>query len=156
MPGVGLDNFAAGDTIDLANIAANGWSYAGVTLSLLNNGVTVAQLFVPTAFDFPLFTLTGDGAGGTNIVLEPLPPQDLNADNLADLVFQTPNDAFLGALSTGAGFTTPQLWVQHGGTFTPGQAQYADINGAFCFSRTTTASLSHCRAAAALPRRYNG
>jgi hypothetical protein len=47
---------------------------------------------------------------------------------LADLVFQTPNNAFLGALSTGPGFTTPQLWVQHGGSFLAGEAQYADLN----------------------------
>ena len=33
------------------------------------------------------------------------------------------------SLSTGTGFTVPALWVQHGGTFQAGQAQYADLNG---------------------------
>src|SRR5207247_301330 len=31
--------------------------------------------------------------------------------------------------STGSSFTPPALWVQHGGTFTAGEAQYADVNG---------------------------
>ncbi len=128
MPGNTILNFALGDTIDLHNIAANGWSYAGGVLHLLNSGAPVAQLNLGTSFAHPLFALSGDGGGGTNIVLEPPPPQDLNADNLADLVFQTPNNAFLGAVSTGAGFTAPQLWVQHGGSFMAGEAQYADLN----------------------------
>jgi len=91
-------------------------------LTLTNGGTPVAQLHVSTPFfAHPLFGLSGDGAGGTDIVLEPQPP-DLNADGRADLVFQTPTNAFLGSLSTGSGFTTPGLWVQHGGSFTPGQA----------------------------------
>jgi autotransporter-associated beta strand protein len=129
MPANTILNFAAGDTIDLANIAADSWFYGGFQLALVHGGFTVAQLNLSTPFGaHPLFALSGDGAGGTNIVLEPPRPQDLNADNLPDLVFQTPSNAFLGALSTGGGFATPQLWVQHGGTFIPGQAQYADVN----------------------------
>jgi autotransporter-associated beta strand protein len=129
MPGTPVIGFALGDTIDLANIAATSWSYSGGVLSLTNGGAPVAQLNLSTPFANPLFGLSGDGGSGTDIVLEPPPPQDLNADNRADLVFQTPNNQFLGALSTGGGFTTPQLWVQHGGTFMPGEAQYADVNG---------------------------
>jgi hypothetical protein len=33
------------------------------------------------------------------------------------------------SLSTGTGFTTPQPWVKHGGTFQAGEAQYVDLNG---------------------------
>jgi autotransporter-associated beta strand protein len=129
MPGNTILNFAAGDTIDLANIAADAWSYGGFELTLLHGGFIVAMLNLSTPFGaHPLFALSGDGGGGTNIVLEPPPPQDLNADHLADLVFQTPNNAFVGALSTSGGFTAPQLWVQHGGSFVPGEAQYADLN----------------------------
>jgi autotransporter-associated beta strand protein len=129
MPGNTILNFAAGDTIDLANIAADAWSYGGFELTLLHGGFIVAMLNLSTPFGaHPLFALSGDGGGGTNIVLEPPPPQDLNADHLPDLVFQTPNNAFLGALSTGGGFTTPTPWVQHGGSFAPGEAQYADLN----------------------------
>ena len=29
----------------------------------------------------------------------------------------------------GSSLSTPQLWVQHGGSFLAGQAQYADLNG---------------------------
>jgi autotransporter-associated beta strand protein len=129
MPTNGIFNFAAGATIDLANIAANAWSYSGGVLSLTNGGAPVAQLNLSTPFANPLFGLSGDGGSGTDIVLEPPPPQDLNADSRADLVFQTPNNQFLGALSTGGGFTTPQPWVQYGGTFVAGEAQYADVNG---------------------------
>ena len=128
MPGNAILNFAPGDTIDLANIGAHSWSYSGGVLTLYGGGVTVAQLTLSTPFSHPLFALSGDRIGGTNIVLEPPRPQDLNADNRADLVFQTPNNAFLGALSTGAGFTTPTLWMQQGGSFIPGEAQYADVN----------------------------
>ena len=128
MPGNAILNFALGDTIDLANIGAHSWSYSGGVLTLFGGGVTVAQLHLSTPYSHPLFALSGDGIGGTNIVLEPPRPQDLNADNRADLVFQTPNNAFLGALSTGAGFTAPALWVQQGGSFIPGEAQYADVN----------------------------
>src|SRR5438105_212765 len=129
MPGNAILNFAGGDTIDLANIAADSWFYGGFELNLLHGRFTVASLNLSTPFGaHPLFALSGDGGGGTNIVLEPPPPQDLNADHLPDLVFQTPNNQFLGAVSTGAGFTTPQLWVQHGGTFLAGEAQYADVN----------------------------
>ena len=123
MPGNAILNFSA------ANIAADSWAYGGFALTLLHGGFIVAQLNLSTPFGaHPLFALSGDGVGGTNIVLEPPPPQDLNADNLPDLMFQTPNNAFLGAVSTGGGFTTPQLWVQHGGTFLAGEAQYADVN----------------------------
>ena len=101
MPGNSIVNFSPGDTIDLANIAANSWSYSGGVLHLLNGGAPVAQLTVSTPYTHPLFGLSGDGGSGTNIVLEPPRPQDLNADNHADLVFQTPSNAFLGALWNG-------------------------------------------------------
>jgi hypothetical protein len=31
--------------------------------------------------------------------------------------------------STGTGFSAPAQWMQHGGSFTRGEAQYADVNG---------------------------
>jgi hypothetical protein len=55
---------------------------------------------------------------------------DFNADRLADLAFQTPDNRFLVSLSTATGtsFTAPQWWMQHGGGFVAGEAQYADVN----------------------------
>ena len=48
---------------------------------------------------------------------------------MADLIFQGWDNTFWVSLSTGTSFTSPTLWVQHGGLFQQGQAQYADLNG---------------------------
>jgi frataxin-like iron-binding protein CyaY len=55
---------------------------------------------------------------------------DVDGDGKADLIFQGANNQFWVSKSNGASFdaSTPQ-WVQHGGTFTAGEAQYADVNG---------------------------
>jgi len=45
------------------------------------------------------------------------------------LIFQSNDNRFFVSLSTGSGFTAPVQWMTHGGSFTPGQAQYADVNG---------------------------
>src|SRR5437762_1883531 len=39
------------------------------------------------------------------------------------------DNRFYVSLSTGVSFTAPVQWMQHGGTFTAGQPQYADVNG---------------------------
>jgi hypothetical protein len=54
---------------------------------------------------------------------------DLNGDGKADVIYQGSDNTFWDLLSTGTGFTSPTLWVDHGGSFLEGQAQYADLNG---------------------------
>ncbi len=61
---------------------------------------------------------------------------DVNGDGKADLIFQGASynpgfyiNQFWVSLSTGTGFMSPAMWVQHGGESVPGQAQYADLNG---------------------------
>jgi hypothetical protein len=55
---------------------------------------------------------------------------DVDGDGKADaLYFDTfRSNAVWVSLSTGTGFTAPQLWLQHGPS-TPDQIQYADVNG---------------------------
>jgi hypothetical protein len=55
---------------------------------------------------------------------------DVNGDGKADLIYQgDPNNTFYVSISTGNGFAPFQTWVTHGGSFTFGQAQFADVNG---------------------------
>jgi ELWxxDGT repeat protein len=70
-----FENFAAGDTIDLLNVVANGSSYAGGLLTLMKNGVTVDQLTLSTPYAQSAFQLSADGQGGTQIELVSPAPQ---------------------------------------------------------------------------------
>jgi hypothetical protein len=55
---------------------------------------------------------------------------DVNGDGLKDLILQSnDNRFFVSTSSTGSGFTAAADWGDLGGSFTPGQAQYADVNG---------------------------
>ena len=55
---------------------------------------------------------------------------DVNDDGLNDLILQSnDNRFFVSTSSTGSGFTAAADWGDLGGSFTPGQAQYADVNG---------------------------
>ncbi len=55
---------------------------------------------------------------------------DVNGDGKADaLYFDTfRSNGVWVSLSSGSGFTAPQMWLQHGES-TPNQIQYADVNG---------------------------
>jgi hypothetical protein len=55
---------------------------------------------------------------------------DVNGDRKVDaLYFDTfRSNGVWVSLSTGSGFTAPQMWLQHGES-TPNQIQYADVNG---------------------------
>lgn len=55
---------------------------------------------------------------------------DVSGDGKADaLYFDTLRSGGVWvSLSTGSGFTIPQMWLQHGES-TPNQIQYADVNG---------------------------
>src|SRR5205823_3524021 len=44
------------------------------------------------------------------------------------LSYNQNDNRFFVSTSTGSSFTAPVQWVQHGGSFTAGQAQYADLN----------------------------
>jgi hypothetical protein len=54
---------------------------------------------------------------------------DFDGDGKADLVLRGTNNTFWVARSTGEGFAIPELWLQHGGQYLDGQAQYADLDG---------------------------
>jgi hypothetical protein len=62
-----LSGFAAGDTIDLVKLLANGVSFSNGTLSLLENKSVVASLTLAGNYTSANFTLTSDGHGGTDI-----------------------------------------------------------------------------------------
>src|SRR5439155_176102 len=55
---------------------------------------------------------------------------DVNGDGRADAVYfdTLRSNGVWVSLSTGTGFTTPALWLQHGPS-TPDQIRYADVNG---------------------------
>jgi N-acetylglucosamine kinase-like BadF-type ATPase len=55
---------------------------------------------------------------------------DVNGDGKADaLYFDTSrSNGVWVSLSTGSGFTPPEMWLQHGPS-TPNQIQYVDVNG---------------------------
>jgi hypothetical protein len=55
---------------------------------------------------------------------------DVNGDGKADaLYFDTLRSGGVWvSLSTGSGFTAPQMWLQHGESM-PNQIQYVDVNG---------------------------
>jgi len=67
--------------------------------------------------------------GGDNLGGDAGQYADVNGDGKADLIYQGGDNSFWVSLSTGTSFTSPAKWIQHGGTFVPGQAQYADLNG---------------------------
>jgi len=48
-----------------------------------------------------------------------------------DLIFQSNDNRFFVSLqnSGSSSFSAPVQWMQHGGSFIAGQAQYADVNG---------------------------
>lgn len=82
-----VSGFAAGDTIALANLSANGFSYAGGTLTLTdatNGGAAsvVGALALPGLGTSPALALANEGTNGTEILLAPASP-----------VFSTPTAA---------------------------------------------------------------
>jgi hypothetical protein len=68
-----IQNFQAGDILDLSGVVANGASYGNGVLSLTDNGTTVDTLALSTPYRAsaqnpggnPAFTLASDGNGGT-------------------------------------------------------------------------------------------
>jgi autotransporter-associated beta strand protein len=100
MPSNQITGFSELDNIDLRGVSANGWSYSGGVLSLLNGGATVAQLHLSTLFTNPDFGLASDGAGGTVIHLE-APNRDFRGNGVSDLLFQNVDG-------------TPAVWLMNG------------------------------------------
>src|SRR5262245_11355785 len=60
---------------------------------------------------------------------------DVDGDGRADLIFEGGcppgggTECFWVSRSSGAGFGAPESWVAHGGPYTLGRAQYADVDG---------------------------
>jgi hypothetical protein len=81
-----------------------------------------------TSVDLTMMDVLGFNVTGT-VSPPPSPKYDFNGDRMADLAFQTLDNRFLVSLSTGTGYAPASQWMQHGGTFIAGQAQYADVNG---------------------------
>ncbi len=97
-----VSGFAAGDTIDLANLQANGFSYTGGTLTLTEatdggSASVVGALALPGLGNSPAIALANDGANGTEILLSPPSP-----------VFSTPSAAItLDTWNWSSGWATP-------------------------------------------------
>jgi hypothetical protein len=72
-------------------------------------------------------------AGGYDIFVAKLAERkaerDFDGDGKTDLIIRGANNTFRVSRSSGAGFSTPELWLQHGGEYLDGQAQFADLNG---------------------------
>jgi hypothetical protein len=65
----GVSEFLAGDTLDFANTVFTGVTFANGVLSLSSGGVTGATLSLTGNFVPGEFTLSSDGAGGTDVTL---------------------------------------------------------------------------------------
>jgi hypothetical protein len=89
------------------------------------DGALLVSLSTGSSFTIPQLWLQH----GTS-TLDQIQYADVNGDGKADaLYFDTlRSNGVWVSLSTGTGFTGPQLWLQHG-TSTPDQIQYADVNG---------------------------
>ncbi len=76
MPSLGIAGFAAGDSIDLTGISANGISYNGSVLTLTQKTAIVAQLNVSTVYGAgAAFSEERDATGGTLVtVAAPIDP----------------------------------------------------------------------------------
>jgi predicted Zn-dependent protease len=68
--------FGAGDTIDLAGLAANGATLSDGTLNVTYNSTLVDSLSAPGLANTGSFTAQGDGNTGTDITVAGLTPQD--------------------------------------------------------------------------------
>jgi FG-GAP-like repeat len=64
-----ISGFAQGDTIDLAGIAATTATYSGGYLTVADNGTQVASLALEGDFSSSEFTVSPDGAGGSDIAV---------------------------------------------------------------------------------------
>jgi hypothetical protein len=62
-----IQGFQAGDTIDVKNVAADGFTYVNGTLTLTSGGNPMATLAVPGNLGASQFALTPDGQGGTDV-----------------------------------------------------------------------------------------
>jgi fibronectin-binding autotransporter adhesin len=70
-----IDGFAAGDTIDLAGAAATAATWTPGTLTLHDGGTTLGTLAIGGTYSAVGFAVSGDGAGGSDIVIGPPAPQ---------------------------------------------------------------------------------
>ncbi|MHB8727650.1 MAG: RHS repeat domain-containing protein [Sulfuricaulis sp.] len=88
------------------------------------------SLSTGTGFTTPQMWVVHDNGASNSFIPGQAQYADVNGDGMADLIFQGNDNQFWVSLSAGVGgFTTPTSWVQHGGSFIAGQAQYADLNG---------------------------
>ena len=98
MPSNLIANFAPGDRIDLANIAAQSFAFSGPagTFTAINNTGGII-----TDYSFPLSTTGGDdfvigpdGQGGTMITSVPI-TSDFNGDGKSDILLDASNGTFI-------------------------------------------------------------
>jgi hypothetical protein len=64
-----IDNFAIGNTIDLAGIAADAATWLGGTLTISNAGGSVAALSLPGDYTDDLFNVAPDNTGGSQVTV---------------------------------------------------------------------------------------
>ena len=99
-----VTGFRRGDVLDFAGVTATGVSLSAGTLTLKNGNSGFATIAFSTPIADPVFWVTADGHGGTQIGLVP-PVVDVNGDNMSDLLFQNTDG-------------TPAIWEMNGTTAT--------------------------------------
>jgi hypothetical protein len=62
-----IEGFSGADRIDLLNIAATSYNFAGGVLTVKADGSTIARLDFAGSYSKADFALGSDGHGGTNI-----------------------------------------------------------------------------------------
>jgi hypothetical protein len=113
-------NFVSNQVVSLFAAPATGSSFAG-----WSGNADCADGFV-TMNASKSCTATFN-TSTSNTVIKSI--EDVNGDRKSDLILRGTNNTFWVAQSTGSGFTAPVLWLQHGGQYAEGQAQYVDLNG---------------------------
>ena len=121
MPSNLIAGFAPGDSLDLANIPATNFVFAGpagtMTVSYTTNNVT-------TSYSFPLSTMGGDdfvlgpdGHGGTRITSAPI-SSDFNGDGKSDILLNASNGAFVDWTMNGLQIAASQVLTYQGNPVT--------------------------------------
>jgi len=105
-----VTGFGRGDVLDFAGVTATGVSYSSGTLTLLNGGIGFVQIAFSTPMTNPVFSVTADGSGGTDITLSRT-LDDFNSDNKTDILWRSGNGSLVdwdmnGGAIASSGFLT--------------------------------------------------
>jgi hypothetical protein len=85
-----IAGFQGSDTLDLVDTQATDLAFSNGTLTVLDNGVTVASLAIPQPLSATKFAFTADGHGGIDITLAAPSSQTITGEYGAGLVLSNP------------------------------------------------------------------